>query len=59
MSKIQCYGCQDYGHYKRNCPKLNKENNDKIKREESHMTQELKEEEKKQKNEDPLDLYYD
>lgn len=22
MSKIQCFGCQEYGHYKRNCPKL-------------------------------------
>jgi len=27
MSKIQCYGCQEYGNCKRNCPKLNKDNN--------------------------------
>ena len=59
MSKIQCYGCQEYGHYKRNCPKLKKDNNNKIKREEAHITQEVKEEGKKQKKEDPPDLYYD
>ena len=58
MSKIQCFGCQEYGHYKRNCPKLKKDNN-KRKGEEAHMTQEVKEEEKKQKKEDPPDLYYD
>lgn len=39
-------------------PKFNKENN-KRKREEAHITQEVKEEEKKQKKEDPSDLYYD
>jgi cytochrome c553 len=22
MSKVQCFECHDYGHYKRNCPKL-------------------------------------
>jgi len=59
MSKIQRYGCQEYGQYKRNCPKLKKDNNNKRKREEAHMTQEVKEEEKKQKKEDPPDLYYD
>jgi len=58
MSKIQCFGCQEYGHYKRNCPKLNKDNNKKRKREEAHMTQEIKQD-KKQKKEDPPDLYYD
>ena len=59
MSKIQSYGCQEYGHYKRNYPKLKKDINNRRKREEAHMTQEVKEEEKKQKKEDPLDLYYD
>ena len=49
MSKIQCFGCQEYGHYKRNCPKLKKDNNNKRKRKEAHMTQEVKEEDKKQK----------
>jgi len=58
MSKIQCFGCQEYGHYKSNCPKLKKDNNNKRKREEAHITQEMKEEGKKQKKEDPSDLYY-
>jgi len=26
MAKVQCYGCQEYGHYKRYCPKLKKDN---------------------------------
>ena len=25
MAKIQCYGCQEYGHYKRDCFKLKKD----------------------------------
>ena len=32
MSKIQCFGCQEYGHYKRNFPKLKKDNNNKRKK---------------------------
>ena len=57
MSKIQCFGCQEYGHYKRNCPKLKNNNNNKRKREEAHMTHKTKEEDKKKKKEDPPDLY--
>jgi hypothetical protein len=32
MSKVQCFECHDYGHYKRNCPKLTN------KRKERHYT---------------------
>ena len=52
MSKVQCFGCQEYGHYKRDFPKFKKEKN-KRKWEEAHITQEVKEEEKQQKKEDP------
>jgi len=37
MSKIQCFGCQEYGHYKRDCHKFKKDNNMR-KREEAHVT---------------------
>lgn len=59
MSKIQCFACQEYAHYKRNCPKLKKDNTNKRKREETHITQEMKEEGKKQKKENPSDFYND
>ena len=26
MSKVQCFGCQEDGHYKRDCPKFKKDN---------------------------------
>ncbi len=26
MENIECYGCQEYGNYKKNCPKLKKDN---------------------------------
>ena len=53
MSKVERFGCQEYGCYKRDCPKLKKDNNNKRKREEAHVTQEVKEDDKKQKKEDP------
>ena len=52
MSKVQWFGYQEYGHYKRDCPKLKKDNHNKRKREEVHITQEVKEEDKKQRKED-------
>ena len=58
MAKIQCYGCQEYGHYKIDCPKLKKDNN-KRRREEAHITEEVEEAEKKKSKEEVKDLYYD
>ena len=59
MSKIQCYGCHKYGHYKRNCRKSKKDNN-KRGREEAHIIEEVEEAEKKNsKKEEVKDLYYD
>jgi len=56
MDKVRCYGCQEIGHYKRDCPKRGK---DKRNREEAHITEEVKElESKKPKNEEIKDLYY-
>ena len=57
MSKIQCYGCQEYEQYKRDCPKVKKDN--KRGREEAHITKEPEEDEKKKsKKEEVRDLYY-
>jgi len=57
MAKIQCYGCQEYGHYRRNCLKLKKDNN-KRGREEAHITKEVEEAEKKKSKEEVIDLHY-
>ena len=46
MLKIQCYGCHEYGHNKRDCHKLKKDNN-KRRRVEAHITKEVEEPEKK------------
>lgn len=59
MAKVQCYGCQEYGHYKRDSPKLKKDSN-KRGREEAHFTEEVEEaEKKKSKKEEAKYLYYD
>ena len=55
MSKIQCYGCQQYGHHKRDCLKFKKDNKRK-ERNKAHITIEVEElDEKKSKG---IDLHY-
>jgi len=59
MAKIQCYGCQEYGHYKRDSPKIKKDNIERG-REEDHIIEEVEDaEKKKSKKEEVRDLYYD
>lgn len=43
MSKIQCYECNEYGHFKRNCPKLKKDNKKRKekKKNEAHIIEEV------------------
>lgn len=54
MLKIQCYGCQEYGHYKRDCPKF--KDNKRKERNEAHITEEVEEpDEKKFKG---INLHY-
>lgn len=56
MDNIRCFGCNQLGHYKRNCPKYGK---DKRKKEKSHVTNEREEPDaKKSKKEEAKDLYY-
>ena len=47
MSKIQCYECQEYGNFKRDCLKLKKDNKKRKERNEAHVTEEVEEHEKK------------
>ena len=54
MDKAQCFGCNDLGHYKRDCPKFRK---DKRKKEEAHIREEP--DAKKSKKEEARDLHYD
>ena len=57
MDKARCFGCDELGHYKRDCPKSEK---DKRNREEAHIS-EMREEPdaKKSKKEEARDLHYD
>lgn len=52
---IQCFGYDEYGHFKRDCP--NKKNNKRKERSESHIAKKKGELEKKIKEEDPNDIY--
>jgi len=54
MPKIQCYGCNEYGYFKRDCP--NKKDNKIKERREAHIAKEKGEPEKKSKGEDSNDL---
>jgi predicted aspartyl protease len=53
MSKVQCFECHDYGHYKRNCPKLTR------KRKERHHASTANDEEPSKKTKhDEADFFY-
>lgn len=56
MSKIQCLGCNEYEHFKRDCP--NKKDNKTKERSEPHIVEEKEGPQKKSKGEDAKDLYY-
>ena len=57
MDKVRCFGCNELGNYKIDCPKFEK---DKRKREEAHVS-DMREEPNanKSKKEEAEDLYYD
>jgi hypothetical protein len=54
MSKVRCFGCHEYGHYKKHCPKLAN------KRKEKHHASVANDEEpsKKVKHEETYFFYY-
>ena len=59
MSKIHCYECNEYGHFKRNFPKLKKGNKKRNERSEAHVTKEVEEpEDNKLEKEEIKELYY-
>jgi hypothetical protein len=53
MSKVQCFECHNYGHYKRNCPKLT------TKRKERHHASIVNDEESSKKTKhNEIDFFY-
>ena len=54
MNKARFFGCNDLGHYKRDCPRFRK---DKRKKEEAHIREEP--DENKYKKEEARDINYD
>jgi len=56
MSKFQCFKCNEYGHYKRDCP--SPQNKKRKERSDAHVVEEMGEPENKPKKEDVKDLYY-
>ena len=57
MDKVRCFGCNELGNYKRDCPKSEK---DKRKREEAHVS-DMREEPNanKSKKEEVKYIFYD
>ena len=56
MDKIRCDGCNELGHYKKDCPK----SKDNRKKEEAHVAGEIEEPySKKPKKEEVKDIFYD
>ena len=57
MDNVRCFGCDELGNYKRDCPKSG---NGKRKKEEAHVTYEREEPEyKRSKKDETRYLYYD
>lgn len=58
MSKIQCYGCQEYGNFKIDCPKLKKDNKKRKEIIEAHIIEEVEELDEKKSKKEGIDLHY-